>query len=982
MTIVTPELRIDPADWDRALAETDGPQLVVAGPGAGKTEFLVRRVAHLIDRGVAPESIQLLTFSRRAATDTRRRIQTRVGRGLATVGCSTFHSLALRLLETFAPERRFQLLTGPEQVDLVSGLLAEEDPRGWPPHLAGLLRSPTMAADVADFLMRSAERRLTVFDIESRDNPDWRALPALMTRYRETLDRLQRLDYALLLVETAALLDDPSVAESVAGQFRYLLVDEYQDTSPAQVAMIEPVAARHHNLTAAADPYQSIYGFRGADLAAVDQFPLRFRDAEGNPAKRMVLTTSFRVPAEILDSALTITRSSDIGLPGSAGKVTPARHRGTVETYLFDQTSAEADWIAAEIERIHLFDRVPYHRLAILLRSKRRMSAELSRALTRHRIPHDQPDSRLVDHPAVQMLFDLARLAAYDAPGPDGELDAVARRLLLGPLIALPLGLERHLVRLRRRTGRRWRDILAEAGVTEPADFVSRHEWATELPASEGLWQAWTGILAKTHDRPDLIGYPAAWTSLAQVLERLAERNPTITLIQYWRATHDDDFEATPLIGFKPASDQVSLTTLHQAKGLDFDTVFIAGADDDTFPDLRKGISLLGTHRLSPGEAPHSLRRFRLQEEMRLAYTAMCRASRRVVWTAAATTITEHGDRPSRFLRAVAGVADRASIGPPPPPDPSPTTRHQVETLLRRTLVDPAAPAAHRLAAAGVLSTHFEPGSFAGVRRRGPDRGVLGHRPTLSPTQAESYATCPRRYVLEKRLGVGERHSPYALFGSLVHEVLERSEREVLTGATRHLTWDLVEKHLGEVWEEKADFGSPLLDHAYRSKAARILVRLISEWPADALHPVRLEHPLTLELDEMTWRGRADRIDQPRPGVLRVVDHKTGSRSVSKEAAAVSLQLGFYLLAGRQDPELVADGVVEEAELWLFGSALKDFRRRFDPLRLDEVTEAMVEIGRSIRSEDWRPTPGPDCRRCSVRVVCPIWPEGAEGFIP
>ncbi len=971
---------MDPEGWDAALAQTDGPQLVVAGPGTGKTEFLVRRVAVLVEQGVDPEHIHLLTFSRRAAADTRRRIQSHIGATMGAVGCSTFHSFSRRLLESLAPDRQFDLMTGPEQVTLVSQLLKQEKPGDWPLHLRGLLASPTLAADVADFLMRTAERSLTAEDVAGRGYPEWKALPGFMETYRRTLERVKKLDYARLLTETARVLSEGGRAERVADQFRHLLVDEYQDTSPAQVAVLEPIVTHHHNLVAAGDPYQSVYSFRGAEVGAVADFPRRFRDGSGNPARRIVLTTSFRVPAPILDAALAVTRSSDVTLPGAAGPVIPARHPGVVETYVFDQASAEADWIAAEIERVHLTENLAYRHMAILLRSKRRLLPELSRALSRHRVPHDLPDSRLVDHPAVQLVFDLARLAAHDRSGFDPEIDTVARRVLLGPLVAAGLGEERQMVRTRRRTADRWRDIFEDSGLTDLARFLSSGGWAESDPAADGLWTVWSEILCRIPSHPAEVAYRSAWTSLSQVLDRLAERDPAVTLIDYWRASLDEDFEATPLISFKPGGEGVTLTTLHQSKGLEFDTVFIAGADDETFPDLRRGISLLGDHRLSVGNEPNAFRRFRIQEEMRLAYTAMSRASRRVVWTATATS--EQGNRPSRFLRSVAGVSDRSLLGPPPPSDPTPTTRRQMEVALRRTLVDPAIPAARRLAAARVLSAHFDTAGFAGVPTPGPDTGVLGPHPTFSPSQAESYATCPRRYVLDRRVGVGDQHTSHTRFGSLVHEVLERSERAIIEGTADGISRELVEHHLDRVWEEKAQFGSPNLNHAYREKAMRLLQRLIDQWPADAHHPVALEYPLELDLDGLRWRGRADRIDMPRPGVLRIVDHKTGSRSISKNEAATSLQLGFYLLAGNADPGLAAQGTVEEAEMWMFGTKLKDFRRCFDITRLDEVAGTLGGIGRQMLTEDWRPTAGAGCRSCPVRLVCPRWPEGDEGFLP
>jgi RecB family exonuclease len=142
---------------------------------------------------------------------------------------------------------------------------------------------------------------------------------------------------------------------------------------------------------------------------------------------------------------------------------------------------------------------------------------------------------------------------------------------------------------------------------------------------------------------------------------------------------------------------------------------------------------------------------------------------------------------------------------------------------------------------------------------------------------------------------------------------------------------------------------------------------------------VALEHRLTLELDGHRWWGRSDRIEQHRIGQLRVVDYKTSKTPLSAPEAAASLQLGFYLLAAAADPELRALGEATEAELWY---PLGGARRQFDRDNLAAVAGQLRGIAASIEGEDWTPSPGPGCGRCRLRLVCPAWPEGREGFVP
>ncbi|MDH3250811.1 MAG: ATP-dependent helicase, partial [Acidimicrobiia bacterium] len=844
---MTDEIRIGPDEWAAALEATDGPQLVVAGPGTGKTHFLVERVKQLVvSEAATPEQILILTFSRRSASDIRGRISRAIGGSFTQINCATFHSFASRLLEAEGADvlgwqSMPTLLTGPEQVQLVSELLTSENPSSWPIQFRSLLESRTFATDVTDFILRARERRLGSADIRAMvpHHPDWMGLPDFIDRYHRELPVRSRIDYGTLLDTAITVLADERVSTSIAAQYRYVLVDEYQDTSPAQAALLEAFARATPNLTVTGDPYQSIYSFRGASIRNIETFPQTFTGPDGSPARRIVLTTSFRVPAEILDAALSLTSGAE--LPGGAGPVEPAPHHGSVEAFVFDQTSAEADWIASEIERLHLIDRVPYGRIAVLLRSTRHLVTELSRSLSRRRIPHDPPDRRLVDHPAIHLVRDIATIAAASETTPAATVDRALRRLLLGPLFRLPLAVERELVRERRRTGEPWTAILGRhlEGASDLIEVISEGGWATERTAADGFWHVWEGIdrLAELAIHPEMAEFRAAWTAFSQALERQSERDPSISLIDYFRLADSDDFEAQPLLSHRSADgDRITLTTLHQAKGLEFDVVFIADAADSVFPDLRRGISLLSVRELDPsiGGSHAEHLRFRLQEEIRLAYTAMTRARRRVVWTATRAGIDEQERRPSRFMVAALGLSEVSALGPPKPYDGPPVSLIQFQAGLRRTAADPTEVLPRRLAAIKMLTgddRNWNAARFAGSRVTGPDTGVLPERFRLSPSQAESYETCPRRYVLERRLGIGDGSSVYAMFGSLVHEVLERAEQAALeAGRARSELADALPV-VEAVWAERAAFGSPAYNLKWQNKAVTLLERMYDEWP-------------------------------------------------------------------------------------------------------------------------------------------------------
>lgn len=995
------EWRIDPEDWPDAIARIDGPQIIVAGPGTGKTEFLVRRFIELTgERNVPAEQIGMLTFSRRAASDLKRRVLSHLDRSTTQVPASTFHSLAFRLLERHGQaamgwEEMPSLLTGPEQVSMVAGLLSSEDPGKWPVLFRPLLESVTFAEEVADFIMRSREHLLSDADLrllaEGRD--DWRALPDFIERYTAELKTRGRLDYGSLQMLAVDLLQDIEVRAEVAEQFQYLLVDEYQDTTAAQSEMLLRLSAARRNITVAADPYQSVYSFRGAELHNVVEFPARFTNLDGTPAARMILTTSFRVPREILSAADRLTAGGE--LPGATGSVVPAPHVGRVEIRRFRQQSEEAEWIAGEVERLQIEEETSIDRMAVLVRSKRRFLPELSRALERRSLPHDRPDARLVDHPGIRLIFDIVLATATDDDsGERLDTDRLVRRLLLGPLFGVPLSVERDAYRARLLSGDPWPNILRSTvpGTTELAALLEDPTWATRGPAADGFWTLWNSLpqfetLVHETDRAD---YRSAWAAFAQVLDRQRARDAELSLVDYVALADREDFEATPLLGFTDdATPRLTLTTLHQSKGLSFDVVFIADASEGVMPDLRRQRSILQTRLLSPHHDPDPLeaRRFRLQEEMRLAYTAMTRASHRVVWTATDAGSDDPQRRPSRFLSAMGLQTVDAAAEPESPLDSEdrlPVTPAEAEAHLRRMVVDPTVTASKRLAAATVLHDRPNPAiravdQFARMRRRGANAGVIGENLRLSPSQAESYANCPRQYVLSRRLDAGGDAGMYAAFGRLIHDVLEATEREAVAAQTTHGSIDdalaFVEDHI-----LSTEFGPLTRRAAWQQKAERLLRSMYENWIRPGAVPVLLEHDLVAQIDGVPWRGRADRIESIPHGRLRIVDYKTGSTARSTADAAVSIQLAFYLRAAQLDAAVKAHGEPVEAEFWFPAVNRAKKWVAFDPARLEETIEAMAEIGRRISDEDWTPVVGAGCSRCSVRTVCPEWPEGRESF--
>ncbi|MFJ2637309.1 ATP-dependent helicase [Streptomyces sp. NPDC087422] len=467
----TPPVAATPPVLDaaqRAVVEHgQGPLLVLAGPGTGKTTTLVEAVTARVRAGTDPDRILVLTFSRKAAVELRDRLAARAaaepdGPGGATGGvvaphATTFHSFCYALVrEHQAPELfadPIRLLSGPEQDLLVRELLAgeamlERDGRGkfrWPDDLRAARTTRGFADEVRAVVARSRELGLgprALADFARRiGRPDWTAAAAFLDEYLEVSDLQGVIDYTELVHRAALLAERPETHRELAGRYDAVFVDEYQDTDPAQVRLLQALAGQGRTLVAFGDPDQSIYAFRGADINGILDFPTDFPPRDAKAAAVRVLTVSRRAGAELLDATRRLTTRMPLPkLPAAAVRQHRALHAvrsdGAVAVRTYPTSGAELDGIADTLRRAHLEDGIPWHDMAVLLRSASPLPA-LRRALTTSGVPvHlDAPDIPLHAEPAVAPLLLALRLAAESAapepptlpgaPGtPGGDADA------------------------------------------------------------------------------------------------------------------------------------------------------------------------------------------------------------------------------------------------------------------------------------------------------------------------------------------------------------------------------------------------------------------------------------------------------------------------------------------------------------------------------------------------------------------------------
>ncbi|MFF8869288.1 ATP-dependent helicase [Streptomyces massasporeus] len=448
----TPPARVDPPLLDASqrtvVDHTRGPLLVLAGPGTGKTTTLVESVAERVARGVDPERILVLTFSRKAAVELRDRMARRAGAARAPQA-TTFHSFCYALVRAHQDSDLFveplRLLSGPEQDVSVRELLAGQvdlERLGlahvrWPDELRACLTTRGFADEVRAVLARSRELGLgpDALDAFARrtGRPDWRAAAAFLAEYLDVLDLQGVIDYAELVHRAVLLARRPEVAAWLAARYDAVYVDEYQDTDPAQVRLLDALAGGGRTLVAFGDPDQSIYAFRGADVNGILDFPHAFPRADGRPAPVSVLRTSRRSGAGLLAATRLLTQRMPLTrLPAEKVRahreLAPVRDGGRIEAYTYPTSGTELDNIADILRRAHLEDGVPWSDMAVLVRAGSRTIPMVRRALTAAGVPVDVDgdDVPLRHEPAVAPLLTALRAVAVAEAGSPEPRESVA----------------------------------------------------------------------------------------------------------------------------------------------------------------------------------------------------------------------------------------------------------------------------------------------------------------------------------------------------------------------------------------------------------------------------------------------------------------------------------------------------------------------------------------------------------------------------
>ncbi|WP_017934882.1 ATP-dependent helicase [Nocardioides sp. Iso805N] len=1046
---VAPDVPVLDEHQRRVVEHPAGPLLVLAGPGTGKTTTLVEAIVDRVEgRGVPADQILALTFSRKAAEQLRDRVTARLGRTTSSALSSTFHSFAYGLVRRYAPAEIYsaplRLLSAPEQ-DVVLQELLTDHPESvrWPDAMRAAVGTRGFAREVHAVLSRARERGLDPVDLvalgRAEKVPEFEAAGMFLEQYLDVLGDQSAIDYPDLIAR--GVIEAQRHSADLRASYSCVFVDEYQDTDPSQVALLQALAGDGRDLVVVGDPDQSIYGFRGADVRGILDFPDAFRTVAGEPAGVIALGTTRRFGSRLLRASRTIAAGITVrgAIPPAAydafrnpASVSGELGPGSVQVLTFDTARAEVEHVADLLRRAHLEDGVDWDEMAVLVRSGRASIPGLRRSLTAAGVPVEvaSDETPLVREPAVAVLLSALTLvvdAAIDDPADERYVGADrAEELLTSPLGGLDATDVRALTRLLRaqQPDARPRDLLRAAVLDAQAlaglDGESarrgrrlaqlvdraRTELAEGSSAEELLWTLWDGTdwgarlrrAAETGGQAARLAHRDldAMCALFETAAKVEEQRDHTSVATFLSTLRAQEIPADTLADRGVRGAAVRLMTAHRSKGLEWRLVVVAHVQEGAWPDLRRRDGLLGADRIGrDGLVPPLSRASMLAEERRLFYVAATRARQRLLITAVASP-DDDGEQPSRFLAELATERDFAAthrIGRPR----RPLSMAGLVAELRRTVADLEEPepirraAASRLRLLATTEVHgrpvapaADPATWWGLRA--PSRSVQPVRPaeapvTLSASALEGLLTCPARWFLGREAGGDVVASASQGFGKIVHALAERIAKEEIEATSVEELMPLVD----EVWE-RMQFRTPWSGARERQAVIEVLARFLA-WhrrpgarAVVALEP-RLRADVTLPSGEtVRLHGFADRLELDEDGRVVVVDLKTGKYPPTAAQVAEHAQLGLYQLAvdhGAAD-ELVG-GPVSSG-----GAELVQLRHGgdFPKVQVQEAGPAHIsgQLERAVgavRAEAFDARPGDHCRTCAFTAVCPAQSSGS-----
>lgn len=1018
-------------DQLRVLGHRDSPLVVLGGPGAGKTALIVESALSRIEQGQDPNSILMLTYGRGRASELRDAVALRTTAIMHEPIARTFHSLAFSILKMKASPDSSDpiLMSGPEQEFFIRDLLDGDIDLGknyWPADLEKALTTHGFVRELRDLILRASERNLSPDELRDlgREYGEkyWESAAIFWKQYLEVMDlqadsagdAKRRIDPSQIVIEAYHhLKENPSIAVDLRSRFATILVDEFQESDPAQRTLLRELAG--NDIVICADGDSAIGRFRGADPDQLDAELDHYR----NRGSQIVLHEIFRSTPAVFEIGLTVAgefRGSSPQRVRTCSVAPSESEHDPVVVGRFRSLSEEAQFIAYQFRHAHLIENKPWSQMAVILRTPGAQASALRRAFSQSGIPVASDIEALSNNPAIAPFLLLAQIALGQRQlttdtcerlllSEFGGADSVSLRRIRRGLIATRSAEDQ-------RTGAELLIAAIDKGEipiegAQPLhhlhDLLSRARKVLRRASTQGedlLWEIWSNAvtsegssLSESWRRQALRGGMRgagadrdldAMMQLFEAARRFAERFPHSKAESFIRQISQENILGDVITAQGQRPDVVEILTVHAAKGREWETVAIAGLQEGIWPNLRQRGSLLGSERLVDRMRHGGLARKELEavsasglveDERRLLHVAVTRAKSQLIVTA----VQKDDDEPSSYFEEIAthvlGDVDTDSAMTRVP---RPITPAALVATLRNELDGEKATTAgsllKRLDSEGLPAADVH--SWAGVLPISSTEPVVSPDALVpvSPSSAEGFTECGVKWFLERHGGTNGDSTAQVLgsaihaFAALMEEQPTLTEEDLV--AKLRESWKLIDPNTGWVSTAQLRRAVKMIEKFVRYHRASLEEREI----------IGVEAYFRVTVGRALISGSVDRLEVTADGEIFIVDFKTGKQEISHEKKLTNLQMQAYQLAAieggfsEKHPSRSSAG----AELVYLGTNKVDASTRRQPsIDADQVRQKMIEIAVGMGENHFVAKFDRQlCNRCGVRNACPIQGEG------
>ncbi len=965
----------------RAVEHGEGPLLIIAGAGTGKTTVVTERIKHLItNKKVPAEHILALTFTEKASREMETRVDKALPYGYTDMWIETFHAFCERILRQEAIQiglnPSFTLMTEAENLLFLRKHLFDFElsfyrPLGNPTKfLQGMLThfsrlkdddiTPEQYLEYAANVAKQAEKDSD--EVTKEESLKTNELAHAFSTYESLKAKAGVMDFSDLISNTLKLFRErKAVLRNYQERFQYILVDEFQDTNYAQNEMAILLAGEEQNITVVGDDDQSIYRWRGAALANMLQFRSHFPKAE-----IISLTKNYRSTQNILDAAYTLIQHNNPdrleareqidkklqAMRGVAGDEVDLIFTDRGE----EEAEAVADIIKAEVEKSNR----PYNEFAILVRANDH-SLPFQRALTRHGIPFQfLGPGHLFQQEEIKDLIAYLRVLA------NFEDNASLYRILTMPIfkfserdIAMLMNAtKKHNLSLFEVMERHEESNLTEQGKKETETLVAMIKKHLALVPTNSAGQ----ILYNFIQDSGVVGHYFESES-GETEKEAANISKFFNKLQSFEANREDAsvfavvdwIDLSMELGESPMSaevdwvnnDAVNILTVHSSKGLEFPVVFVVNLVTQRFPSRDRKEQIPVPADLIREELPTGNEN--LQEERRLFYVASTLAKYRLYLTASRYYGDAKRERKlSPFVIEAIGEAN-------------------IDKILKKQTVKKNS---EQLTLLEALNDSYAPKHQSASTAPKPTLNTIS---SISYSQIQTFQMCPLHYKMRYILQVPSLPSPALSYGTSVHNTIRDFTQSIRMNES--LPSERMSELLKHNWIQ-AGYSSKTHEEQTYKQAESMLIRFAETYLREQAETVAVEIPFQFPLGKVKASGRIDRVDALPDGRIEIIDYKTGSNIPTERKLKDDLQLTFYALAATEIQSAIFRTSPDEILLTLY---YLDENRKVSTTRtkaqLEEAKEKIRSIISDIETSTFRCSGGILCKNCEFKMLCSTYAD-------